>query len=72
LYSSPNVIRKIKPTMMRWAGQEVNIGRWEMRTKFWLESLKRRDHSEYIAVYGKIMLKVDLKEIWLESVGRNR
>jgi hypothetical protein len=34
-----------------------------MRTKFWLESLKGRDHSEDIGVGGSIILKLDLREI---------
>jgi hypothetical protein len=28
-----------------------------MCTKFWLESLKGRDHSEYLGVAGRIILK---------------
>jgi len=28
-----------------------------MHTKFWLEDLKRRDHSEDLDVYGNIILE---------------
>jgi hypothetical protein len=31
--------------------------RSEMRTEFWLESLKGRDHSEDLDVNGRIILK---------------
>jgi hypothetical protein len=31
--------------------------RWELRTKFWFESLNRKDHSEDLGEGGKIILK---------------
>jgi hypothetical protein len=34
----------------------------EIRTKFWLENLKGRDHSEDLGVDGKIRV-MDLREI---------
>jgi len=40
---------------MRWAGYVACMGR-EMYTKFWLENLKGRDHSEYLGVGGRIIL----------------
>jgi hypothetical protein len=36
-------------------------GRGEMRTKFWMGSLKRRDHSKDLGVDGRI--KVDFKQM---------
>jgi hypothetical protein len=33
-----------------------------MHTKFWLESLKRKDHSEDLGICGR-NIKMDLKEI---------
>jgi hypothetical protein len=42
--------------MMRRAGHVAHMG--EMRTtKFWLKSLKGRDHSEDLGLDGKIILK---------------
>jgi hypothetical protein len=38
-----------------------------MRTKFWLESLKGRDHSEDLGEDGRIILKLILKT-WLGRV----
>jgi hypothetical protein len=39
-----------------------------MRTKFWLESLKGEDHSEYLRVDGKDNTKMDLKEMGFGDV----
>jgi hypothetical protein len=39
------------------AGMWFALGRREMRTGFWLESLKRRDHSEDLGIDERIILK---------------
>jgi hypothetical protein len=44
--SSPNIISVIKSRRMKWVGHVACMGRKEMHTKFWLESLKGRDHLE--------------------------
>jgi hypothetical protein len=55
LYFSPNIIRMIKDYEMgRTCSAHEENG---MRTKFWLESLKGRDHSEDLGVDGMIRLK---------------
>jgi hypothetical protein len=55
-----------KLTSVFCAKLDINIefkdisGRWErreMRIEFWFESLKERDHSEYICADGRIILK---------------
>jgi hypothetical protein len=56
LYTSPNIIRVIKPSRMRWAGHAARMG--EMRnTIFWLDSLKGKDHSENLDVHTRIILQ---------------
>jgi hypothetical protein len=57
LYASPNAIRVIKSRRMRWAGHVARMGKLEMRTVFWLEDLKRRDHLKNVGIYGKIILE---------------
>jgi hypothetical protein len=46
LYSSPDIIRKIKLRRMRWAGHVVRMGEERKFARFWWESPKERDHSE--------------------------
>jgi hypothetical protein len=52
LYSSPDIIRQIKPRRMRWAGQIACMGEEKNCTRFWWESPKERDHSEDQGVGG--------------------
>jgi hypothetical protein len=44
LYSSPNIVRVIKPRRMRWVGHVARMGRGEVFTGFWLRDPKVRDH----------------------------
>jgi hypothetical protein len=48
LYSSPNIVRVIKSSRMRWAG--------DVFTGFWLGGPKGRDHWEDLGVSGGITL----------------
>jgi hypothetical protein len=57
LYSSPNIIRMIKSTRMRWAGHVARIGRRGMHIGYWWESQKVRDHWEGHDVGGWTILK---------------
>jgi hypothetical protein len=60
----------IKSRRMRWAWHVACLGRWELRTKFWLESLTGRDHSEDLGFDGKVILKWILgKEEWRAWIG---
>jgi hypothetical protein len=40
-----------------WDTGEVHIG-------FWWGDLRERDHVEHIVVYGRVILKMDLQEVW--------
>jgi hypothetical protein len=44
LYSSPSIIRIIKPRRMRWAGHVVQMVKREMRIGYWWESQREIDH----------------------------
>jgi hypothetical protein len=39
-----------------------------MLTHFWLENLKGRDHTDYVAVDWRVIIKMDLREIGWEVV----
>jgi hypothetical protein len=51
---------------MRWAGHVARIGeKREIHIGFWWESRKEREHYEDLDVSGRIILKMDLREIGL-------
>jgi hypothetical protein len=43
LYSSPSIIRIIKPRRMRWAGYVARMGRRGMHIGYWWESQREGD-----------------------------
>jgi len=43
MYSSPNIVRVIKPRRMRWAGHVARMGLVEVYTEFWWGNLKERN-----------------------------
>jgi hypothetical protein len=57
-YPGSSVICILRKILLGWRskwgrdGGHVGMGRWEMPAKFWLESLKGRDHSEDLGVDG--------------------
>jgi len=42
---------------MRWAGHAARVSDMEVRTIFWLQNLKGRDHLEDTDVDGNIILE---------------
>jgi hypothetical protein len=44
LYSSSSIIRTIKSTRMRWAGNVARMGRRGTLIDYWWESQRERDH----------------------------
>jgi hypothetical protein len=46
LYSSPDIIRRIKSKRIMWAENVARMGEERNYTRFWWESLKERDHTE--------------------------
>jgi hypothetical protein len=58
LYIPRNIIRMIKSTKIRWVGRVARMG--EMRTILYLEKLKGRDHSKYLGLDRRIILKLIL------------
>ena len=57
LYSSPNIVRVIKSTRMRWAGHVALWRRGELCTRFWWGNLRERDHWGDQDVDGRIILR---------------
>jgi hypothetical protein len=62
LYTSPNIIKEVKSKKMTGAGHLACMGQMRMHTKFWLEGLKGRDHSEDLGIDGKIILEWILRK----------
>jgi hypothetical protein len=44
LYSSPSIIRIIKPRRMIWAGHVARMGEKRTRIDYWWESQREREH----------------------------
>ena len=56
LYSSPNIIRVMKSSRIRWAGHVNCNGRGEVHTGFWCRNLRERCHLEDPGVDRRIIL----------------
>jgi len=60
LYASPNIIRVIKLRRMRWAWHVARMK--QMRNAYSARKTKRRDHSEDVGIYERIILEWILGE----------
>jgi hypothetical protein len=56
LYSSPNIIRLIKSSRLRWGGMWHVWGRREVHTGFWWGDPREGDHLGDPGVDGRIIL----------------
>jgi hypothetical protein len=63
LYSSPNIVRVIKPRRMRWRGHVARMGkgRGGVFTGFCLGAPKGRDHWVDLGIGGRINLRWTLE-----------
>ena len=58
LYSSPNLVRVIKSSRMRWVGHVARMGETRgVYRVFWLGNLKERDHLGDPDLDGRIKLR---------------
>jgi hypothetical protein len=61
LYFSPNIIRVIKSKRIKWVGHMARMGRREVHRGLWWGNLRERDHLEDLVLYGRIILKLTVK-----------
>jgi hypothetical protein len=57
LYSSPNIIRLIKPRTRKWAGLVARMGERRDANRVLVGDMRERDHLEDPVVDGKIALQ---------------
>jgi hypothetical protein len=50
---SPNIIGMIKSRRMRWDGHVARMGKMRNEYKFWLGTMKEREHSKNLGIDGK-------------------
>jgi hypothetical protein len=71
-YSLPYIIRVIKTRRIRWKGYVACMRAMKNVYRFFLESLKGRDHSEALDVGGSVILKWILRKrgwrMWIEFI----
>jgi hypothetical protein len=60
LYSSPNIVRVIKPRRMRWAGHTARMGEGRAAYRILVGRPNVRDHRKDIGVDGRIILRLTL------------
>jgi hypothetical protein len=61
VYSSPNIIRVIKSTSMRWARHATRMGKRRGARRVLVGTPRERDHLEDLDVDGKIIVKSNLQ-----------
>jgi hypothetical protein len=58
LYSSPNILRIIKSSRMRWSGHVARMGRREASIGVWWGNLRERENCGDPGVDGRIVLRL--------------
>jgi len=56
LYSSTNIIRRIKSRRMKWAGHSAFMGKRKAAYRVWMERPEGNNHSEDLVADGSIIL----------------
>jgi hypothetical protein len=56
LYSSPNIVREITSSRLRWAGHEARMGEDRGCIRSWWGNRRERDHWGELGVDGSIIL----------------
>ena len=51
----------VKPITIRWAGLVVRVENWWVHIELWWGDLMVRNHSEYLGIDGRIILKLVFK-----------
>jgi hypothetical protein len=54
IFSSADIISKIKSRRIRWAGHVARMGEWRNCTGFWWETPKQRGHLKEQGVDGRM------------------
>jgi hypothetical protein len=62
LYSSTNIIRRIKPRRMKWTGHLACLGKRKVTYRVWMGSSEGKNHLEDLGVDGRIILKWIMKK----------
>ena len=71
LHSSPSIVRVIKSGRMKLTGHVARMGRGETYTRFWLGSLKEREHLGDPGVDESVILRWIFRN-WDRAVYKNR
>jgi hypothetical protein len=69
LYSSPDIIRHIKLSRMRWTGHVAHMGEERKLYMIWWERPKKRNHWEDQGIGGRMESEYILGD-WLWGGGR--
>jgi hypothetical protein len=68
LYSSPNIVRVIKSSIVRWAGHVARMKRVKVYTGIWWEKVRERDNLKDPCVEWEDNSKMDLQAMGCGSM----
>jgi hypothetical protein len=61
----PNIIRMFKLRSMGWAGQVARVEEKRIEYRVWWGNRKKRNHSDYLGLDVRIILKIDFNAVRL-------